>query len=169
MKSKKKKTYFITGGTGSFSKKFIKKLIETKSVKKIIVYSRDEYKQFKFQQELFVKKNLNIFRFLIGDIRDKERLNFSINEDIDCVVHTAALKQVPATEYNPFEAIKTNIIGAQNLIEVCIQKNIDKVLALSTDKAAAPINLYGATKLTSDKLFTNANYFKGKKDVSFQL
>ena len=169
MKSKKKKTYFITGGTGSFSKKFIKKLIETKSVKKIIVYSRDEYKQFKFQQELFVKKNLNIFRFLIGDIRDKERLNFSINEDIDCVVHTAALKQVPATEYNPFEAIKTNIIGAQNLIEVCIQKNIDKVLALSTDKAAAPINLYGATKLTSDKLFTNANYFKGKKRCKFSV
>ena len=169
MKSKKKKTYFITGGTGSFSKKFIKKLIETKSVKKIIVYSRDEYKQFKFQQQLFVKKNLNIFRFLIGDIRDKERLNFSINEDIDCVVHTAALKQVPATEYNPFEAIKTNIIGAQNLIEVCIQKNIDKVLALSTDKAAAPINLYGATKLTSDKLFTNANYFKGKKRCNFSV
>ena len=169
MKSKKKKTYFITGGTGSFSKKFIKKLIETKIKKKIIVYSRDEYKQFKFQQELFVKKNLNIFRFLIGDIRDKERLNFSINEDIDCVVHTAALKQVPATEYNPFEAIKTNIIGAQNLIEVCIQKNIDKVLALSTDKAAAPINLYGATKLTSDKLFTNANYFKGKKRCKFSV
>lgn len=169
MKSKKKKTYFITGGTGSFSKKFIKNLIETKSAKKIIVYSRDEYKQFKFQQELFVKKNLNIFRFLIGDIRDKERLNFSINEDIDCVVHTAALKQVPAIEYNPFEAIKTNIIGAQNLIEVCIQKNIDKVLALSTDKAAAPINLYGATKLTSDKLFTNANYFKGKKRCKFSV
>lgn len=169
MKIKKKKTYFITGGTGSFSKKFIKNLIETKSAKKIIVYSRDEYKQFKFQQESFVKKNLSIFRFLIGDIRDKERLNFSINEDIDCVVHTAALKQVPAIEYNPFEAIKTNIIGAQNLIEVCIQKNIDKVLALSTDKAAAPINLYGATKLTSDKLFTNANYFKGKKRCKFSV
>ena len=165
----KKKIYFITGGTGSFSKKFIKSLIKTNSAKKIIIYSRDEYKQFLFQQESIVKKNLSIFRFLIGDIRDKERLNFSINEDIDCVVHTAALKQVPATEYNPFEAIKTNIIGAQNLIEVCIQKNIDKIIALSTDKAAAPINLYGATKLTSDKLFTNANYFKGKTRCKFSV
>ena len=165
----KKKIYFITGGTGSFSKKFIKNLIKKNSAKKIIIYSRDEYKQFLFQQESIVKKNLSMFRFLIGDIRDKERLNFSINEDIDCVVHTAALKQVPATEYNPFEAIKTNIIGAQNLIEVCIQKNIDKIIALSTDKAAAPINLYGATKLTSDKLFTNANYFKGKTRCKFSV
>tara|TARA_B100001121_G_C18654665_1_gene605825 strand:+ start:265 stop:1254 length:990 start_codon:yes stop_codon:yes gene_type:complete len=165
----KKKTYFITGGTGSFSKKFIKNLIKTNSAEKIIIYSRDEYKQFLLKQDSIVKKNLNIFRFLIGDIRDKERLNFSINENIDCVVHTAALKQVPATEYNPFEAIKTNIIGAQNLIEVCIQKNIDKIIALSTDKAAAPINLYGATKLTSDKLFTNANYFKGKTRCKFSV
>ena len=124
---------------------------------------------FYFNRSLLLIKNLSIFRFLIGDIRDKERLNFSINEDIDYVVHTAALKQVPLTEYNPFEAIKTNIIGAQNLIEVCIRKNIDKIIALSTDKAAAPINLYGATKLTSDKLFTNANYFKGKTRCKFSV
>ena len=165
----KKKIYFLTGGTGSFSKKFIEILLKKKLAKKIIIYSRDEYKQFLLQQNHLVKKNSSIFRFQIGDIRDKDRLNFSINEDIDFVIHTAALKQVPATEYNPFEAIKTNIIGAQNLIEICIKKNIDKVLALSTDKAAAPINLYGATKLTSDKLFTNANFFKGKKRCKFSV
>ncbi len=165
----KKKTFFITGGTGSFSKKFIDFLLKKKLANKIIIYSRDEYKQFILQHSPLIKKNLSIFRFQIGDIRDKDRLDFSINEDIDYVIHTAALKQVPATEYNPFEAIKTNIIGAQNLIEVCIKKNIDKILALSTDKAAAPINLYGATKLTSDKLFTNANYFKGKTRCKFSV
>ena len=107
--------------------------------------------------------------FLLGDIRDKERLNFAINENIDVVVHTAALKQVPATEYNPFETIKTNILGAQNLIESCLEKNIKNVIALSTDKAAAPINLYGATKLTSDKLFINANHFKGNRRCKFSV
>ncbi len=144
-------------------------MLKKKLANKIIIYSRDEYKQFILQHSPLIKKNLSIFRFQIGDIRDKDRLDFSINEDIDYVIHTAALKQVPATEYNPFEAIKTNIIGAQNLIEVCIKKNIDKILALSTDKAAAPINLYGATKLTSDKLFTNANYFKGKTRCKFSV
>ena len=165
----KKKTFFITGGTGSFSKKFIDFLLKKKLAKKIIIYSRDEYKQFVLQQNPLIKKNLSMFRFQIGDIRDKDRLNFSVNENIDCIIHTAALKQVPAIEYNPFEAIKTNIIGAQNLIEVSIKKNIDKVLALSTDKAAAPINLYGATKLTSDKLFTNANFFKGSARSKFSV
>ena len=165
----KKKNFFITGGTGSFSKKFIQLLLKKKVANKIIIYSRDEYKQFLLQQDPLIKKNFPIFRFQIGDIRDKDRLNFSIKNDMDCVIHTAALKQVPATEYNPFEAIKTNIIGAQNLIEVCIKNNIDKILALSTDKAAAPINLYGATKLTSDKLFTNANFFKGKARCKFSV
>ena len=158
-----KKTYFITGGTGSFAKNFIGHLLKNKLAKKIIIFSRDEYKQFLMKEDELIKKNLKILRFLIGDVRDKTRLEFAIDQNIDVVVHTAAMKQVPATEYNPFEAIKTNIIGAQNLIEVCIKNNIEKIIALSTDKAAAPINLYGATKLTSDKLFTNANYFKGNK------
>ena len=165
----KKQTYFITGGTGSFSKKFIQVLLQNKLAKKIIIFSRDEYKQSLLQQDPNIKKNLSIFRFLLGDIRDKNRLDFSINKDIDVVVHTAALKQVPATEYNPFETIKTNVLGSQNLIECCIKHNIKKVIALSTDKAAAPINLYGATKLTSDKLFTNANFSKGKKRCKFSV
>ncbi len=158
-----KKTYFITGGTGSFAKKYIEFLLKKKLAKKIIIFSRDEYKQFLLKENPLIIKNSKIVRFLIGDIRDKDRLDYAIDSNIDIVVHAAAMKQVPATEYNPFEAVKTNIIGAQNIIEVCLKKNIKKVLALSTDKAAAPINLYGATKLTSDKLFTNANYFRGKK------
>ena len=164
-----KKTYFITGGTGSFAKNFIGHLLKNKLAKKIIIFSRDEYKQFLMKEDELIKKNLKILRFLIGDVRDKTRLEFAIDQNIDVVVHTAAMKQVPATEYNPFEAIKTNIIGAQNLIEVCIKNNIEKIIALSTDKAAAPINLYGATKLTSDKLFTNANYFKGNKRCKFSV
>ena len=165
----KKQTYFITGGTGSFSKKFIQILIKNKLAKKIIIFSRDEYKQSLLQQNPDIKKNLSIFRFLIGDIRDKSRLDFAIDKDIDVVVHTAALKQVPATEYNPFETIKTNVLGSQNVIECCIKNNIKKIIALSTDKAAAPINLYGATKLTSDKLFINANLSKGKKRCKFSV
>ena len=164
-----KKTYFITGGTGSFAKNFIGHLLKNKLAKKIIIFSRDEYKQFLMKEDELIKKNLKILRFLIGDVRDKTRLEFAIDQNINVVVHTAAMKQVPATEYNPFEAIKTNIIGAQNLIEVCIKNNIEKIIALSTDKAAAPINLYGATKLTSDKLFTNANYFKGNKRCKFSV
>lgn len=164
-----KKTYFITGGTGSFSKRFIRYLLEKKMAKKIIIFSRDEYKQFIMKEDDLIKKNISILRFLIGDIRDKDRLDFAVQDNIDVVIHAAAMKQVPATEYNPFEAIKTNIIGAQNLIEVCIKNNIKKIIALSTDKAAAPINLYGATKLTSDKLFINANIFKGNKRCKFSV
>ena len=144
-------------------------LLTKKLAKKIIIFSRDEYKQFMMKQSDLVKNNETIMRFLIGDIRDKDRLEFAIQDNIDVVIHTAAMKQVPATEYNPFEAIKTNILGAQNLIEVCIKNNIKNILALSTDKAAAPINLYGATKLTSDKLFTNANYIKGNKRCKFSV
>ena len=136
-----KKTYFITGGTGSFAKKFIRLLINKKLAKKIIVFSRDEYKQLMMQELPFVKSNLDLFRFYLGDVRDKNRLEWAIQENVDIVVHTAALKQVPATEYNPFETVQTNIIGSQNLIEVCIKKNIDKVMLISTDKAVSPINL----------------------------
>jgi UDP-N-acetylglucosamine 4,6-dehydratase len=164
-----KKTYFITGGTGSFAKKFIKLLINKKLAKKIIVFSRDEYKQLMMQELPFVKSNLNIFRFYIGDVRDKNRLDWAIQDNIDVVVHSAALKQVPATEYNPFETVQTNIIGSQNLIEVCINKNIDKVILISTDKAVSPINLYGSTKLTAEKLFISANIFKGSKKTKFSV
>ncbi len=164
-----KKIYFITGGTGSFSKKLIKYLLKNRLSKKIIIYSRDEYKQLQLKEDNLINKNLSQIRFLIGDVRDEDRLNFAIQENIDTVIHSAAMKQVPATEYNPFEAIKTNILGAQNVIQSCINKNIKKIIALSTDKAAAPINLYGATKLTSDKLFINANFYKGKSRSKFSV
>ena len=164
------KSYFITGGTGSFGKAFIRDLINSKKFKKIIIFSRDEFKQSEMKKFPYVSSHLNKIRFFIGDVRDKERLNQAIKgNDIDIVIHAAALKQVPATEYNPFETIKTNIIGAQNVIEASLECNVKKVLALSTDKACSPINLYGATKLCSDKLFTAANLFKGKKKVIFSV
>jgi UDP-N-acetylglucosamine 4,6-dehydratase/5-epimerase len=158
----------VTGGTGSFGKRFIE-IILTKypEVKKIIVYSRDELKQFEMQQSFPDSKYPQI-RYFIGDVRDKDRLYRAL-EGVDIVIHAAALKQVPAAEYNPFEAIKTNIIGAQNLIEASIDMGIKKVVALSTDKAAAPINLYGATKLASDKLFVAANNYKGKHDLKLSV
>ena len=165
----KKLNYFITGGTGSFSKAFIKNLIKRKNYKKIIIFSRDEYKQEKLKEIEYIKKNISKFRFFIGDVRDIDRLRSAIQEDIDVVIHTAALKQVPTSEYNPFETIKTNILGAQNVIQVSLEKNIKKVVALSTDKACAPINLYGATKLAADKLFVSANLFKGKKRTIFSV
>ena len=164
-----KKIYFITGGTGSFARKLIKYLIKNNLSKKIIVFSRDEYKQLQLKEDNLINKNLENIRFLIGDVRDESRLNFAIQDNIDVVIHAAAMKQVPATEYNPFEAIKTNIFGAKNVIEATIKNNIKKIIALSTDKAAAPINLYGATKLTSDKLFINANFFKGKTRCKFSV
>ena len=147
------KTILITGGTGSFGKKFIKLTLDQFNLKKIIVYSRDEMKQWNMSQDYVGNKTIE---FVIGDIRDKERL-ISILDGVDIVVHAAATKIVPTAEYNPFECIKTNINGAMNLIEACKHKKIDKVIALSTDKASNPINLYGATKLASDKLFVAAN------------
>ena len=164
-----KKNYFITGGTGSFAKKFIESLIEKNIANRIVIFSRDEYKQSILKEEEFVKKNQSKFRFYIGDVRDDRRLDWALNEDIDIVVHAAALKQVPTTEYNPFETVKTNIIGTQNLIETCIKKNIDKTILISTDKAVAPINLYGATKLTAEKLVISANSFKGKRKCKFSV
>ncbi len=164
------KSYFITGGTGSFGKAFVKKIIKQKFFKKIIIFSRDEFKQSEMKKIPIINKNEKKIRFFIGDVRDKDRINQAMNgNNIDVVIHAAALKQVPATEYNPFETIKTNVLGAQNVIESSIKNKVKKVIALSTDKACSPINLYGATKLCSDKLFTAANLFKGGNKISFSV
>lgn len=162
------KTILITGGTGSFGNKFTKIIFKKFNPKKVIVYSRDEYKQFIMKQKFESQFNENKLRFFIGDIRDKDRL-YRAFDGVDCVVHAAALKQVPACEYNPFEAIKTNINGAQNIVDAAIDTGIKKVVALSTDKAVNPINLYGATKLASDKLFIAANAYSGSKKTVFSV
>jgi len=162
------KTILVTGGTGSFGKRFIKTVFENYEPKKVIVYSRDELKQFEMQFSTDFLKYENRIRYFIGNVRDLPRLKMAM-ENVDIVIHAAALKQVPACEYNPFEAVKTNIIGGQNVIDACFACEVKKVIALSTDKAAAPINLYGATKLTSDKLFIAANNYKGKHDIKFSV
>ncbi len=168
------KTILITGGTGSFGKKFTETLLKFYKPKKIIIYSRDELKQFEMQNSKSFEKysNLtssnNLIRYFIGDVRDKDRLTMAM-QNTDIVIHAAALKQVPSTEYNPFEAVKTNILGAQNVIDASLISGVKKVIALSTDKAAAPINLYGATKLTSDKLFVAANNYKGSHNIKFSV
>ncbi len=164
-----KYNFFITGGTGSFANQFIEYIIKKKIAKKIIVFSRDEYKQSLMKNYNYVKKNSKIFRFFIGDIRDQNRLNWAINPDVDIIVHSAALKQVPTTEYNPFETVQTNVIGSQNVIEVSLQKKIKKVILVSTDKAVSPLNLYGSTKLTAEKLFISANMFRGKTKSMFSV
>ena len=162
------KNILITGGTGSFGKQFVKTVLNLyPDIKRLVVYSRDELKQFEMAQE-FTESKYPVIRYFIGDVRDKDRLRRAM-EGIDIVIHAAALKQVPAAEYNPFEFIKTNVIGAQNIIEACLDSGVKKVVALSTDKAAAPINLYGATKLCSDKLFTAANNIRGHHDIRFSV
>lgn len=160
------KSILVTGGTGSFGKAFTKYVLENYEPKKIIIYSRDEFKQFIMQQEF--KQYADKLRFFIGDVRDKERLTRAF-EGVDYVIHAAALKQVPACEYNPAEAIKTNIHGAQNVIDAALDTGVKKVVALSTDKAVNPINLYGGTKLVSDKLFIAANAYAGSKDICFSI
>ena len=162
------KTILITGGTGSFGKAFVRTILARyPDVKRLVIFSRDELKQFEMSQELS-QKEFPALRYFIGDVRDGGRLRRAL-EGIDVVIHAAALKQVPAAEYNPFECIKTNIMGAQNLIEACLDAGVSNVIALSTDKAAAPINLYGATKLCSDKLFTAANNIRGNRDLRFSV
>ncbi len=163
----KDKNILVTGGTGTFGKKFIETILKNYRPNKVVVYSRDELKQFEMQQ-LYPDDGICPIRYFIGDVRDLPRLRMAMSR-IDIVVHAAALKQVPAAEYNPFEAIKTNIIGAQNVIDAAIENNVKKVIALSTDKAAAPINLYGATKLASDKLFVAANNYIGTKNIKFSV
>ena len=158
----------ITGGTGSFGKQFIASLFERHpEIKRVVVFSRDELKQFQMSQS-YPSNRYPAIRFFIGDIRDQARIRRAL-EGIDTVIHAAALKHVPIAEYNPFECIKTNVIGAQNLIEACLDTGVRQVIALSTDKAAAPINLYGATKLCSDKLFIAANNIVGTRDLRFSV
>lgn len=162
------KSILVTGGTGSFGKKFVETtLLRYPEIERLVVYSRDELKQYEMAQQ-FHENKYPCIRYFIGDVRDKDRLRRAF-EGIDIVIHAAALKHVPVCEYNPFEAVKTNIIGAQNVIETAIELGVKKVVALSTDKAAAPINLYGATKLCSDKLFVAANLFRGKRDLIFSV
>ncbi len=164
----KKNSYLITGGTGSFGKAFVSKLINSnKKISRLVVFSRDELKQFEMAQ-MFPMKKYPFIRFFLGDVRDAKRVA-TATENIETIIHAAALKQVPTTEYNPFEAIKTNIIGANNIIEAALANNVKNVIALSTDKACSPINLYGATKLCSDKLFISANNIKGSRKVKFSV
>lgn len=152
------KTVLVTGGTGSFGKSYVKFLLQNFNLKKLIVFSRDELKQFQMEKEL----NDERLRFFIGDVRDKDRLQRAFH-GVDIIVHAAALKQVPTLEYNPFEAVKTNIVGSQNVIDAAIDQGVEKVLLVSTDKAAQPVNLYGSTKLCAEKLFINGNFYAGGK------
>lgn len=162
------KVILITGGTGSFGQAFTKTILDKyKKIKKLIIFSRDEFKQFELKK-IFPEKKYPCMRYFLGDVRDLNRLNLAF-KDVDYVIHAAALKQVDTAEYNPFEFINTNIMGAQNVIEAALNNKVRKVIALSTDKAAAPINLYGATKLCSDKLFISANNITGKTDILFSV
>ncbi|MBU1055038.1 MAG: UDP-N-acetylglucosamine 4,6-dehydratase (inverting) [Proteobacteria bacterium] len=161
------KVILITGGTGSFGKKFTEIILKRYKPKKLIIFSRDELKQFEMAME-YPEHKYPCIRFFIGDIRDKDRL-FRAFHKVDYVIHAAALKHVPAAEYNPFESVKTNIIGSQNVINVAIDKGVKRVMALSTDKAANPINLYGATKLCSDKLFISGNSYVGQEETIFSV
>lgn len=167
----KNKTVLITGGTGSFGKQFTGELLANYDFKKIIILSRDEFKQDLMRKEFTLKygpEKMKRIRFFIGDIRDKDRLKRAF-KGVDIIIHAAAMKQVPACEYNPTEAIKTNIIGAMNIIDAALDEGVEKVVALSTDKAVNPINLYGGTKLVSDKLFVSANAYSGANGTKFAL
>jgi UDP-N-acetylglucosamine 4,6-dehydratase len=161
------KTVLVTGGTGSFGRKFVKTILERYNPKKVIVFSRDEFKQYQMQKE-FPREKYPQLRFFLGDIRDKDRL-YRAFEGVDYVIHAAALKHVPILEYNPSEAVKTNIYGVQNIIDAAIDQGIKKVIALSTDKAVNPINLYGATKLAMEKLLIAANAYTGSKETTFAV
>ena len=163
------KTILITGGTGSFGKCFSRYVLTHYHPKKIIIYSRDEFKQFVMGNDPFFREHAEQMRYFIGDVRDRERLTRALRGGVDYVIHAAALKQVPACEYNPAEAIKTNINGAMNVIDACLDTEVSRVVALSTDKAVNPVNLYGGTKLVSDKLFIAANAYAGTRDIAFSI
>lgn len=158
------KSVLVTGATGSFGKRFVKYVLEKHNPARLVIFSRDELKQFELQQQFQSPK----LRYFLGDVRDKQRL-YRAFDGVQIVIHAAAMKQVPASEYNPMEAVKTNIIGAENVIDVCIDQKVERVIALSTDKAANPVNLYGATKLCSDKLFIAANALSGRHRTHFSV
>jgi len=162
------KSILITGGTGSFGSKFVSEALKKyKNIKRLIIFSRDELKQSEMEK-IFFKKKYKCIRYFLGDVRDEARVDLA-TRNVDIIIHTAALKQVPATEYNPFECIKTNVLGAQNIINCAIKNKVSKVVALSTDKAVSPINLYGASKLCADKLFTSAQNFSGSNKTIFSV
>ena len=163
----KNKTILITGGTGSFGNYFVNFLLKNAKPKKIIIFSRDEFKQYNMKNAIHPKYHEKL-RFFIGDVRDLSRLEFATNE-VDFLIHSAAMKQVEASEYNPMECIKTNIIGTENVIKACITNKISKAILVSTDKAVNPINLYGSSKLASEKIFLNANNLVGRNDVKFSV
>jgi UDP-N-acetylglucosamine 4,6-dehydratase (inverting) len=168
MSISKKTSILITGGTGSFGKAFIKRILENyPNIKRLVIFSRDELKQWELKQQ-YPEDQFPSLRFILGDIRDKDRLKSAL-EGIDVVVHAAALKQVPTAEYNPIEFINTNVIGSENLVKACLETKVSQVIALSTDKAASPVNLYGATKLCADKLFIAANNIKGHRELKFSV
>lgn len=163
-----KKSILITGGTGSFGQAFVRHILhQWPEIKRLVIFSRDEQKQFQMAQE-FPKDQYPMVRFFVGDVRDYDRLRRALN-GIEYVIHAAAMKHIPIAEYNPMECVKTNVLGAENLINACLDTEVTKVVALSTDKAAAPVNLYGATKLTSDKLFIAANNIKGRNPITFSV
>lgn len=161
------KSVLVTGGTGSFGKHFVKTVIEKYKPRRLIIFSRDELKQFEMQQ-LFPMEQYPFMRYFIGDVRDRDRLELAMR-DVDYVIHAAALKQVPTAEYNPFECIRTNVFGAENVVYAALRRNVRKVVALSTDKAANPVNLYGASKLASDKIFVAANNLSGADGTKFSV
>jgi UDP-N-acetylglucosamine 4,6-dehydratase len=161
------KSILVTGGTGSFGKHFLKTVVERYKPRRLIIFSRDELKQFEMQQS-FPQELYPYLRFFIGDVRDRDRLELALR-DVDYVIHAAALKQVPTAEYNPFECIRTNVFGAENLVYAALRRNVKKVIALSTDKAANPVNLYGASKLASDKIFVAANNLAGSEATRFAV
>jgi UDP-N-acetylglucosamine 4,6-dehydratase len=163
----KDKVVMVTGGTGSFGKQFVQTVLQRQPPRKLIIFSRDELKQFDMQQK-FNEQQYPCMRYFIGDVRDRDRL-YRAMDGVDVVIHAAALKQVPTAEYNPIEVIKTNVLGAANIIDAAIDRNVQRVIALSTDKAANPINLYGATKLCSDKLFVSANGYSGHHGTKFSV
>lgn len=161
------KSILVTGGTGSFGSAFVRKVLKEYKVKRLIIYSRDELKQYEMEQQLSVKDYPEL-RYFIGDVRDAERLRMA-TRNVDLIVHAAAMKHVTAAEYNPFECIHTNVIGAENIVKAAIDNKVSKVLAMSTDKAASPVNLYGASKLAADKIFVAANNLAGDQDTSFAV
>ncbi len=161
------KSVLITGGTGSFGKHFVKTVVARYKPRRVVIFSRDELKQFEMAQE-FSQKDYPFMRYFIGDVRDRDRLDLALR-DVDYVIHAAAMKQVPTAEYNPFECIRTNVFGAENLVYAALRRNVKKVVALSTDKAANPVNLYGASKLASDKIFVAANNLAGAEGTRFSV